>query len=208
MHHTHLLGNSILDHLKKNDIVFFDDCLFSQYVFLKQNQSFFKSMSIDCVLGFSSGLYASEDAEQTYAIESHVLHDACNKCIKTLEDADKLRLSLLEMDGFMKVSQVKELLLLPFCYLALHGCCHLKLEDEKGLLNKLYAFKRDLRDGVDQLKCFGLNTQMYVYPYVYSFCTSDKMLNSAGFNVVVGSKAFRLAIEDIAQKNGQAVCNC
>lgn len=61
--HTHLLGQRIVDFLDANDIVFFDDCLFSQYNFIKDNESFFKDMAIDCVLGFSSGLYAAEDAE-------------------------------------------------------------------------------------------------------------------------------------------------
>ena len=29
VHHTHLLGNGMLKALKDDDIVFFDDCLFS-----------------------------------------------------------------------------------------------------------------------------------------------------------------------------------
>ena len=62
VHHTHLLGQRIVDFLHVNDIVFFDDCLFSQYNFIKDNENFFKEMTIDCVLGFSSGLYAVEDA--------------------------------------------------------------------------------------------------------------------------------------------------
>ena len=86
------------------DLVFFDDCLFSQYVFIKDNLQKLQALEVDCILGFSSGLYASEDAEQMYAIESHVLHNACNRCIKTLEDANRLRSSLYEMKGFMKVS--------------------------------------------------------------------------------------------------------
>lgn len=37
VHHTHLLGQRIVDFLHANDIVFFDDCLFSQYNFIKEN---------------------------------------------------------------------------------------------------------------------------------------------------------------------------
>ena len=187
----------MIDFLHADDIVFFDDCLFSQYDFIKDNESFFKDMAIDCVLGFSSGLYAAEDAEQVRDVESRILHDACNSRIYCLEDADNLRRTLKEMNGFMKVSQIKELLEMPFCNLALHGCCHLKIENEKGLLNKLYSFKRDLREGLERLKSFGLMTSMYVYPYVYSFTISDKILNSVGLPIIVGSTMLRHAIEDL-----------
>lgn len=79
IHHTHLLPSSWPSLLKKDDIVFFDDCLFSQWTFLKENTGVFTERGIDCVLGFSSGLYASEDdGQQIHDVESHVLHDICN----------------------------------------------------------------------------------------------------------------------------------
>ena len=197
IHHTHMLGRRIIDFLHADDIVFFDDCLFSQYNFLKENRDFFENMSIDCILGFSSGLYANEDAIQVHAIESHILHDACNAKIHCLNDADHERNILQEMNGFMKISQIKELLEMPFCHLALHGCCHLKLENENGLLNKLYCFKRDIKEGLERLKSFDLSTSMYVYPYVYSFHSSDNILNSLGLHTIVGSKTLRISIEDL-----------
>ena len=64
IHHTHLFENvDVLSYLKPNDDVFFDDCLYSQYVFIKKNINFFIDNKIDCILGFSSGLYANEDAK-------------------------------------------------------------------------------------------------------------------------------------------------
>lgn len=164
--------------------------------------------NIDCVLGFSSGLYASEKADsQIHCIESHVLHDACNSRIQTLDDADNLRTSLIEMNGFMKVSQLKELLQLPFCHLALHGCCHLKLQNQNGnkrgseLLKNLQMFKQDVDSGIERLHALDLDSRMFVYPYIFSFPTSDAYLQKLGFTCIVGSYAsqmFRIAIEDLA----------
>ena len=198
IHHTHVLKDSICKLLMPNDIVFFDDCLYSQYVFLKDNIRFFSSNSIDVVLGFSSGLYASEDCKsQTYGVESHILHDACNKSIKCIDDADKLRDMLPEMSGFMKASQIEELLHFPSVHLALHGCCHLKLQDEKSIIKKLMFFKKDLDDGIKRLHSLRFDTNAYVYPYVHAFVMSDLTLRKSGFNAIVGSSILRISIESL-----------
>ena len=210
IHHTHLLGRRIIDFLHADDIVFFDDCLFSQYNFLKENHDFFEEMAVDCILGFSSGLYASERSKQIHEVESHILHDACNSKISTLVDADCLRDELPEMAGFMKISQLKELLQLPFCYLALHGCCHLNLQNEKNLLKKIQMFKLDLDSGCKRIVELGLKTSTYVYPYVYSFATSDSMLRHYRFSQVVGGsvdKIFRISIEDLVAGRSSECCS-
>lgn len=201
--------DAILDLLKHDDVVFFDDCLFSQYVFLADPkvQEDLEAKKIDVVLGFSSGLYADENAKQLYDVESHVLHDACNQRISSIDDADYLRTSLIEMNGFMKVSQLKELLQLPFCHLALHGCCHLKLQNQTGnkigsdLLKNLQTFKLDVDSGIERLHALDLDSRTFVYPYIFSFPTSDAYLQKVGFTCIVGSytsQMFRIAIEDLA----------
>ena len=202
IHHTHILNDDIFKIFKKNDIVFFDDCLFSQYIFLKKNIHFFQNNDIDCILGFSSGLYSSEDCKyQIYAIESKILHDSCNKKIKTIEDADELRDEMPELNGFMKVSQVKDLLEYPNVYLALHGCCHLDLHKIENPIDKIKIFMKDLDDGIKQLNKFELSTDIYVYPYVYSFPMSDKALQNAQMKTIIGSTMFRIAIEDMIQNS-------
>lgn len=210
IHHTHLLPNDCHSWLKPQDLLFFDDCLFSQWIWLKKNLKFIAQNNIDCILGFSSGLYATEDAKQLEKVESHVLHDACNDAIRCVEDADKLRNSLPEMNGFMKVSQLKQLLELPFCHLALHGCCHLNLQNEKNLLKKIQMFKHDLDSGCKRLNELSLVTSTYVYPYVYSFATSDSMVRHYGFSQVVGGSAdkiFRIAIEDLVAGRSSECCS-
>ena len=207
IHHTHLLDENVLDVFKQNDIVFFDDCLFSQYIFLKKNIDFFLKKNIDCILSFSSGLYSSEECKyQIYAIESNVLHNSCNQKIKTIEDADKLRDILPELNGFMKISQIKDLLKYKNIHLALHGCCHLHLHEIKNPIEKIKIFIKDLDDGIKQLNKFELSTDIYVYPYVYSFQMSDRALQNAQMKIVVGSTIFRTAIEDMIQNEVAAKC--
>lgn len=209
IHHTHVIGDkAILECLKPNDIVFFDDCLYSQYVFLKGNANFFAESGIDCVLGFSAGLYALENANQIYGIESKALHDVCNAKIRNIEIADALRGYLPEMTGFMKVSQVKELLEYPFCKLALHGCCHLKLENmDGGFLVKTQEFIDDLKAGVARFNELGLQSDAYVYPYAYPLTISDVVLRKYGFKIIVGSDILRIPIESLAFRL-DAKCDC
>ena len=200
IHHTHLLPFLWQSLLQPKDLVFFDDCLFSQWTFLTYNFKFFEENQIDCILGFSSGLYASEESlRQLEKIESHVLHDACNSKIFTIDDADVLRSTFPEMNGFMKVSQLKQLLQMPFCHLALHGCCHLNLSKEQNLLKKVQLFKNDLDAGCKRLKQLELSTNIFVYPYVHSFPMSDICLKKSGFACIIGSnQIFRTSIEDLS----------
>lgn len=209
IHHTHIIGSkAILECLKPDDIVFFDDCLYSQYVFLRDNTDFFAENGIDCVLGFSAGLYSPENIEQIYNVESKTLHDACNVKIRNIEIADALREYLPEMAGFMKVSQVKELIEYPFCRLALHGCCHLKLENmDGGFLVKTQAFIDDLKAGMMRFNELGLQSDTYVYPYVYPLTISDMVLRKYGFKIIVGSDVLRIPIESLAFNLG-AKCDC
>ena len=60
-------------------------------------------------------------------------------------------------------------------------------------------FKDDLYAGVKRLKELHFEKpSIYVYPYVYSFPTSDKILKSARFSTIVGSSILRIPIEDLA----------
>lgn len=120
-----------------------------------------------------------------------------------------LREQFSEMRGFMKVSQIKELLEIPFCYLALHGCCHLDLSKTKSLIDKAILFKNDLDSGITRLNELGLQTNTYVYPYVHSFPLSDKILSTLQnpiLKLVIGSKVFRIAIENLALQHSNC-CN-
>lgn len=87
-------------------MIFFDDCLFSQYLFIEKHRHVIKDLNAMCIVGFSSGLACSEEVEesnQIESIESRLVHDRCNALVKTSSD-----LHLLDGDWslrcFMKVS--------------------------------------------------------------------------------------------------------
>lgn len=102
------------------------------------------------------------------------------------------------MSGFMKVSQLKELLCMPRVHLALHGCCHLNLKSSSSAIQRLVMFKQDVDAGLQRLRDFNMTTRMFVYPYVYAFPASDTCLVKAGFADIVGNGTFRVSIEDLA----------
>ena len=66
---------------------------------------------------------------------------------------------------------------------------------------------KDLGDGIQRLNDFGLSTDIYVYPYVYSFQMSDRALQNAQIKIIVGSNIFKIAIEDMIQNSINAKCN-
>jgi hypothetical protein len=109
------------------------------------------------------------------------------------------------MRGFMKLSQLKELLEMPNVHLAFHGCCHLKLKDVNGIVQKMMVFKRDIDDGIRRLEDFNMATHMFVYPYLDAFPASDAYLAKNGFTTVIGNGTFRVSIEDLA--NGKLNCD-
>lgn len=58
IHHTHLIKD-IMSLLKDDDIVFFDDCLYSQYLFIKKYIQELQLKNITCILGFSTRILRS-----------------------------------------------------------------------------------------------------------------------------------------------------
>ena len=123
VHHTHLIQD-IVSLLKEWDIVFFDDCLYSQYIFLKDNIDILKDMNITCVIGISPKALRQEGTDGFYAVESGKLHEKMNLEIKTRDDV----ISGDYINGFMCKSELIELLNNENVFPALHGCCHLKMD--------------------------------------------------------------------------------
>lgn len=203
VHHTHLLEDKILEAIQPNDMIFFDDCLFSQYLFIEKHRHVIKDLNAMCIVGFSSGLACSEEVEesnQIESIESRLVHDRCNALVKTSSD-----LHLLDGDWslrcFMKVSQIKELLNFENVYAALHGCCHLNLEkmtDDK--LDQLKIFKEDVIAGKELFESrLGFSPSIYVHPYAYAPPLARVFLNQLGciYQFADGINS-RIPIEELA----------
>lgn len=167
IHHCQLICDKIISVLQNNDILFFDDCLYSQYVFLKQYNNILKEKDIICVLGFSAALHRLDKDNPIYDIESHVIHNKCNQFIKTYKDVETNYFE--ELNGFMHLDEIKELLQEDNIYLACHGSCHLDFRNttDTNLVN-IIKFKKDLDDAVNLFKFHKLIANIYVYPYAYS----------------------------------------
>lgn len=193
IHHTHLIKN-IVGLLNQKDLVFFDDCLFSQYIFLKNNIEQLKKKDIMCVLGLSPKAVRPIGNPGVYAVESAVLHNQLNAEVQTIDD----EITGEYINGFMTIDEVKELLTDETVFLALHGCCHLKLENEKTQIMQGVKFRRDIKDGVEKLAEFGLSTDIFVYPYAHEPFIGRKVLSEFGFRYIfAGKDSKRISLETI-----------
>ena len=143
---------TLLSKLHENDIVFFDDCLYSQYLFIKNNIVFLKEHNITCVLSFSTNIYRRSGKPVDYA--------ECAQCHDRFHNGD---MSVLQC--YMSLDEVKELTANDNIYLACHGHNHLQLEkiNNKRMQSKL--FSNDIQQAVKHLK--DMNTNIFVFPYAY-----------------------------------------
>lgn len=193
IHHTHKISN-LVNLLEEDDVVFFDDCLYSQYIFLKENNNTLKQKNITCILGFTPKAVRPEGCPGIVEVESNILHDWLNSVVLKPEDD----VSGEMLNGFMTLSEVKELLLEENIYLALHGGCHFKLENIYDKFQQYDIFYRDLKWGINKLKEFGLSTNTYVFPYEFQPFLGVKILENFGFyNIFAASERDRLPIETL-----------
>lgn len=189
IHHTHILDDQlILSVLKDNDVLFFDDCLYSQYLFLKNNNHILRSKNIICVLGFSTRLYRTH---QIPIIEnSAVLHNRYHS-----NDNDSL-------GGFMSLDELRELLMYNNIIIAGHGSNHLELNMMNlTLIQQSQVFIQDISNMTKELKHFNFYTDIFVFPYAYDvFPCAKKIVYNAGFNhIFAASDSQRIEIEILAK---------
>jgi len=189
IHHCHLIKN-IVDLLDDNDLVFFDDCLYSQFVFIKNNIQKLRNKHITCVLGFSTNLYRRNEFDAIYDINSAILHDRIH--------ADDMS----ALNGFMSLNELNFLLKYDNIHLACHGCMHLQLEKIcKSKIDLMTKFNDDLNNATKMLNELNLKTDIFVYPYAFDFFVSDKIVHKHGFNhIFAGKNSQRLEIEKIMSK--------
>lgn len=187
IHHTHLIDD-MMSLLNNNDVVFFDDCLYSQYIFIKQNIKQLQDKNIICILGFSTQIYRTN---QIPLIEnSAILHDRVHAN------------DYLAFGGFMTIDEIKELLSFDNIYLAGHGAKHLELE--KMNLSKIQQTTLFIKDVVEMKKSFekfNLSTDIFVFPYAYdSFPCAKLTINNLGFNYIFAAyDSQRIEIESLAK---------
>ena len=172
--------------LQSNDILFLDDCLYSQYAFLKQYADNLNKRGIVCVLGFSTKIHRNEGAPMQYAV--------CAECHDKYHAGD-----MTALNAYMTVDEIKELLEYSNVYVACHGARHLKLESVSTAYLQMKMFEEDLQEAVDDLNAFGLSTNIFVFPYAYSdILYAYAILKQKGFYCIFAGKgSLRIQIEDL-----------
>lgn len=193
VHHTHLIPG-LFWLFQPDDVVFFDDCLYSQYTFLAENVDRMAEIGVDCVLGLSPKAMRPDGSDGMRGIESWRLHEALNSQVRSAIDiasGDYLR-------GFMCESEVRDLLLRGNVHLALHGCCHLRLETVENRVEQARIFSDDVDSGVKMLGDFGFSTEIFVYPYAFEPFLGERTLRSRGFRwIFAGNKTRRIPVEEL-----------
>ena len=195
VHHTHLIHN-LCNLLKQNDIVFFDDCLYSQYLFFKNNLDQLLNKHITVVLGFSSALYRPVDVYPTYSVLSKTLHDNINAKYSRYTDIDY---NDPIFSGFMSISEICELLQYDFVYLALHGCCHLNYKNITNRIQQAQTFANDLTDGILNMNnLLKQTTNIFVHPYAYEPFLAARILKTYKFIYVFATNdSKRIEVEEL-----------
>lgn len=189
IHHTHILGDElILSLLKDNDVLFFDDCLYSQYLFIKNNINILKNKNIICVLGFSTQIYRTT---QNIIIEkSEILHNKIHQN------------NILAYGGFMTIAEIYELSTYDNIYLAGHGAKHLNLENiTDSKINQSKIFMSDINIMKSNLLSLHLTPQIFIFPYEYDMfpCAHKIITNLKIFKYIFTSNLYsRVNIETLA----------
>jgi hypothetical protein len=179
----HILDDEFIFYrLKQNDLIFFDDCLYSQYLFIKKHYQKIHDWNIVCVMGLSPKAIRPDGIPGLKNVESHILHNQMNSQIKTCND----EIHSDFISGFMSKSEIDDILNLENVFLALHGCCHLKLENIPNQLERIKVFMNDTTDGKKILESLGYETDIFVYPYDYEPSIGDAFLRRMGFRYIFG----------------------
>ena len=84
-------------------------------------------------------------------------------------------------------------------YIACHGFNHVKLEGlNSSLYDKIKLFNDDIKSASAAFEEFGLEKDLFVYPYEYSFPSSDLIVKKAGFKYIFAKDGkSRTNIEDL-----------
>lgn len=193
MHHAFNLQNAC-DCLKPGDVLFLDDCLYSQHVWLQENISKLASIDVLCVLGLSPCLVRPKHVGAWFDVASYTLHDAINSSMHASEK---------QLSGFMSADELLADSKMQNVYVALHGCMHIDLHRFDAFFEKVKEFKREVLHGIEMYKSiFNEQPLMYVYPYAYEIPGAASFLRRCGFQMqFAGNGAKRIPIENLCNAN-------
>ena len=192
IHDTFKIKDQILKYLQNNDLVFFDDCLYSQYVFLIDNIKQLEQKNINCVIGFSSKIYRQKENKPIYEANCAEYHNRVH-----INDLNAL-------NAYMSLDEIRQLLQFDNIYLAGHGAQHLDLQNMNlDKLSQTNKFKDDFNNMLDDYANYNLKTNIFVYPYAYDRFPFANLIIKKYFNYIfAGQNTKRIQIEDLMDKKG------
>lgn len=178
--------------LKTNDLLFFDDCTYDQYKFIKNNLNYLNDNELNCVLGFSTNIYRKENEQPLENVKTEILHDL----ILNKNDRSVSR-------GFISYSELKDILQYDNVFLALHGHNHFNPE-YMSTINSMILFKNELMKSLNVLKELNITTNIFVYPFDFIIKGTEKLLQSSGFkHIFPSSSNKRTYIERFLRGNNE-----
>ena len=183
--------HQIIDNICQNDILFFDDCLYSQYVFLKRNNDKLASKNVTCIIGFSTSIFRRDNQTPIEFAHCASFHDR----VHSGDDS--------AYAAYMSINDIKTLLEAENIILACHGDEHLDLHLEQSKMQKMKLFIDDICSATAKLDQLKLNTDVFVYPYAYDdILMSDHILRKNGFKwLFAGKDSRRISFESIIAGN-------
>ena len=142
---------------------------------------------MSCILGFSANLYRRHSQNPVYSVKSADLHEAVHMYGES------------KCNGFMSLDELDELNQLSNVAIACHGFNHVNLEClNASLCTKAKLFNDDIKRASAAFEEFGLEKDLFVYPYEYSFPSSDLIVKKAGFKYIFAKDGkSRTNIEDL-----------
>lgn len=117
LHETFNISNNVLNAFHDNDILFFDDCLYSQFVFITENNKFLIDHNITCVISFSTGIFRKD--------EKPIYEAICSEYHDKIHNNDHAARA-----AYMSLAEIRQLLEYDNVYLACHGDMHLQLDND------------------------------------------------------------------------------
>lgn len=177
----------ICDTLQQNDILFFDDCLYSQYVFLRKNIIALQQKNVTCVLGLSTSICRKDNLQPTYFAH-------CAECHDKVHAND-----VSAYAAYMSIDEVKQLLRFSNVLVACHGDNHLELCKVKSKIDRAVLFQKDIIAASDMLKHLDMKTDIFVYPYAFDdIMLSRHTLKQLGYrHIFAGNDSKRIPFETL-----------
>lgn len=180
----------IISRLNEKDVLFFDDCLYSQYVFFKKTIDILIKKHITIVFSFSTGIFRHKECVPCYYARCGESHDEVHNG------------NTFVLNNYMSLAEIHEICRFDNVFLACHGQQHLQLE-KIDKVDRSLQFLTDIKNAYNDLTDYNLVTNIFVYPYAFdNIIGSDKLLKQLGYKFIFANKNnLRIVFESLDSRS-------